>query len=422
MRIGVIALLFIGLTQVVFAQKSNKLQTSISLDGKTLVDGDFVDIYSFNELTIESNIKHDSIYDHLEIQFVIVPFNATVLVFKAEKNTIRTIDIDQHLSLVPMVTKDISHVILNVLYDEIPQSTVTIYTRKIESAEDHFQEFNSHAGAGNAENANWYLEQAIYLDPDNQQYKLAQAQFYWETGDAETAFRLLDGMLETHPTYEALNYLGYIYINLNNLDKAQEIYLRAMDFAKTDSEKSDAHTSLGNVARLKYDYPTAYEQYHTALDFNPLSIGALNNIASVCDEVNKADEKVGYFQRIIDTDSSFYLVHVNIGFHYLGEEKYQEALEEFEAVLEVDSTQAHTLNNKSFALLKLNRFDEAMTFVNKSLSYGPNNAYAYRNRALIKLEMGKKQSACEDLFKAKELKFTEEYGNEVLDLIQKHCK
>ena len=151
-----------------------------------------------------------------------------------------------------------------------------------------------------------------------------------------------------------------------------------------------------------------------------MNIGALNNIASLCDEVGRADEKVGYFQRIIDADPSFYYVHVNIGFHYLGEEKFEEALNEFNQVLEIDSTEAATLNNKSFALLKLNRIDEAMAFVNKSLTYGPKNAYAYRNRALIKLEM-RDQSACDDLRKAQQLGFTEQYGSEVNDLIEVNC-
>lgn len=423
MRIGIIALLFIGFTQVVFAQISGPaIRTSISLNEKTLADGDVVDIYSFKDLRIDVNKTAEDLYDEFELQFTVVPYNMEILVFNQKPSELPILNIDEMLSYRSIEKDQISHVILSVRYKEIANSTITIFTHTVETAEEHFQEFVSHAGAGNAENATWHLEQAIKLDPDNHDYTFSQAQFYWEIGESATAFRLFDAILETHPTYEVLNYLGYIYISQRELKKAEELYLRAMDYTENDEQKSDAHTSLGNVERLRYNYPKAYEYYKTALSFNPKNIGALNNIVSVCDEVNKAEEKVVYFQRIIDADSSFYLVHVNIGFHYLGEEKYQEALEEFEAVLKIDSTEALTLNNKSYALLKLKRLDEALIFVNKSLSYLPKNSYAFRNRALIKLEMGQKSSACEDLVMAKELKFTEEYGSEVVDLIEKHCQ
>jgi tetratricopeptide (TPR) repeat protein len=72
-------------------------------------------------------------------------------------------------------------------------------------------------------------------------------------------------------------------------------------------------------------------------------------------------------------------------------------------------------------LYKLGRTKEALTDVNKSLKLDEANSYAYKNRALIYLEMKDTGKACEDLNKALELGFTEQYGNEVKELKIKHC-
>lgn len=64
----------------------------------------------------------------------------------------------------------------------------------------------------------------------------------------------------------------------------------------------------------------------------------------------------------------------------------------------------------------------ALADVNKSIKLYPANSYAFRNRALIYIEMNKIKKACEDLQAAIDKGFVQSYGQEVIELQKKHCK
>jgi tetratricopeptide (TPR) repeat protein len=64
----------------------------------------------------------------------------------------------------------------------------------------------------------------------------------------------------------------------------------------------------------------------------------------------------------------------------------------------------------------------ALKYIEKSLSLMPENSYAYRNKALIFIDLHQKIKACEALNKAKTLKFLDSYGDEVDKLIGINCK
>ena len=63
-----------------------------------------------------------------------------------------------------------------------------------------------------------------------------------------------------------------------------------------------------------------------------------------------------------------------------------------------------------------------MTDINHSLILLPNNSYAYKNRALVYLNRKDNDKGCADLNKAIELGYTEQYGDEVIKLINENCK
>ncbi len=63
-----------------------------------------------------------------------------------------------------------------------------------------------------------------------------------------------------------------------------------------------------------------------------------------------------------------------------------------------------------------------MEDVNKSIKLFPENSYAYRNRALIYLNLKETQKACTDIETALKLGYREKYDSD-LDLIQsQNCK
>ena len=63
-----------------------------------------------------------------------------------------------------------------------------------------------------------------------------------------------------------------------------------------------------------------------------------------------------------------------------------------------------------------------MRDINKSIKIMPSNSYAYKIRALIYIEKGKAEKACEDLNIALSYGYTAQYGKEVEKLKRLNCK
>jgi regulator of sirC expression with transglutaminase-like and TPR domain len=60
-----------------------------------------------------------------------------------------------------------------------------------------------------------------------------------------------------------------------------------------------------------------------------------------------------------------------------------------------------------------------MKCINQSIELDPSNTWAYKNRALVYIELGQNDKALNDLHRAKELGYEEDYDNEVNELIAK---
>ena len=56
--------------------------------------------------------------------------------------------------------------------------------------------------------------------------------------------------------------------------------------------------------------------------------------------------------------------------------------------------------------------------ITTSLEFDPSNSYGYKNRALVYIKLGQKDSALIDLRKAKLLGYQEDYDNEVDDMLE----
>lgn len=119
------------------------------------------------------------------------------------------------------------------------------------------------------------------------------------------------------------------------------------------------------------------------------------------------------------------------GFLYLEKETYQMALEDFQKVVALNSlanepteVQAYGYNNRGFAYYKNDCLEEALRDINYAIELLPENAYAYKNRALVYIELGEKDKACQDLTRAENIgdnTFKNSYGEEVKNLIRLHC-
>ncbi|MGB5024235.1 MAG: hypothetical protein WBO44_02745 [Saprospiraceae bacterium] len=63
-----------------------------------------------------------------------------------------------------------------------------------------------------------------------------------------------------------------------------------------------------------------------------------------------------------------------------------------------------------------------MKDINKSIEMMPNNSYAYKIRALINIENKQIKLACQDLELALKLGYIKQFGSDIKEILDQHCK
>lgn len=419
MRVTITFLFFLFL-MAANGQETIQANFSFSHNGKWINSGDYIDIYELKNIQLE----HKTDTNEYEVLFVIIPFEGTMLSFSKKESEINSLDIVEMLKIGNITIENIKDIMLYVRKNEFSLGlySVNIFTRKLETPDDYFNEFVLYAKIGEGETSIWCINQAIQMDSTNLKYLNARAQYFFETGELSSAQIDFQKIAKLQANYTSFIFLAMIELNQGDYFSCKSLAQKSLELAVTDLEKSNAYLTIGNANAKTNDYDSAYIAYKKSIELNPKNTNALNNITTVLDKLNRSDEKMNYFEQLLKADSSFYLIHINIGFHYLKLENFELALREFNSVLEIDSNQTLALSNKAFTLMKLGDLNEALEFINKSIQLDPSNAYAHKNKALIFLELGHSKSACVALKEAIKLNFTEQYGDEVLMLLKKNCQ
>lgn len=265
-------------------------------------------------------------------------------------------------------------------------------------------------------------DQILALDSNNYEGLVLRGKVYSDLKDPDLALQNFSKAIGKQPDSAlAYHYRAHIWLTHMYSNEAIHDNSMAIRLTRNDTVKMSSYINRGAAKAQKRDFQGAYEDYIKALDIDPDNLGAINNIATVLDELGRREEALQYLFRAIKMDSSFNGPYVNIGFQYTKMGRHKEALEYFDKALTLDPDDGVTYNNKGYALYSLKRYDEALKSINKSMELYPGNSYAYKNRALVYLATKQKDKACADLQRAIDMNFTAMYGDEVQNLIKQHC-
>ena len=201
---------------------------------------------------------------------------------------------------------------------------------------------------------------------------------------------------------------------------------------------------------LKEQYDEAIKDFKTILSYNPNeSIASMTylNLASSSVKMKKNDEAITYLEECLKKYPNFLLGINNLAYRYSEKGEYLKSLALYERGLklalalkpnedgEVNFSEklkgekgsdkislGLIFNNMGYVKYKLKRYDEALIDINKSIEFYPENSYVYRNKALVYIDLKSFDKACVEIEKSIELGFAKQYGNEVVELKNKHCK
>jgi tetratricopeptide (TPR) repeat protein len=267
------------------------------------------------------------------------------------------------------------------------------------------------------------INKALDLDSTNGRYLRLKGNTLVKAKRFLEAFDTYSTAIKFNPKDAvAYNQRGLLLMTMQEEEQSINDFSDALKFEKTDSIRLSLYLNRGAAKINIRNFQGAYDDFRSALALDSLSIGVLNNLASVCDEIGKGDQTLGYLYKILKLDSTFIGAYENIGFKYQEMGDYKTAITFFNKVLELDQNEPLAYSNRSFNRYKLGDLELALSDINVSIKLYPANSYAYRIRALIYLALKDTQKACPDIAEALRLGFTKMYGSEVEQLKKDYCK
>jgi TolB-like protein/DNA-binding winged helix-turn-helix (wHTH) protein len=154
-----------------------------------------------------------------------------------------------------------------------------------------------------------YYSEALELDPN---YALAHA-------------RLAN-------TYQSLAAGGI----LNPTEVLPKIKAAAQRAIELDPTLADSHHVLAELARDRWDWPTAENEYKRALELNPNFIPAHSRYSSYLSVVGRHEEAIAEAYRIKELDPQNVLSHLILPNSLLGARRFDEAIVEIKKAIELD--------------------------------------------------------------------------------------
>ena len=204
----------------------------------------------------------------------------------------------------------------------------------------------------------------------------------------------------------ALNWLGNIYSEINNMEEAAiEAYKKAIEL---DSKSAHPWHGIGEVYRFQRNYNDAINAYNKAIELDPkfanpwsglgLIYDAQNQQQNAIDAFNKAieadpkdpyawnilgnykrekgqyQEAINAFNKAIELKPKFALPWNGLGNTYYDQEQYQDAINAYSKAIELDPKYAPPWNGLGNSYRNLGKADEAIKAYRKAIELDPDNS------------------------------------------------
>lgn len=234
-----------------------------------------------------------------------------------------------------------------------------------------------------------WADKGLKLKPEFEELFLLKARACFEQKKFEEASQLLDTLLSkiNGKNIEALSLLGTIKERKKDFNEGISVFSKIIDI---DAQNHVAFYSRGICyARVK--------------DFKQAKADITRGM-----ELDSTEKWVGY------NNIAFFI--------YFEQQDFAGAIPLFDDAIKMNPKFSYAYNNRGYAKLKLKDISGAKADVLKSLSLDKSNAYAYKTLAQVLIAEKKEKEACEKLYQAIKLGYSDEYDEDAENLIKEHCK
>jgi len=267
------------------------------------------------------------------------------------------------------------------------------------------------------------LYAALKNQPNNEQLKVALALSYFKNQKSEQAIKLALDWIKSDPTLPSgYNLAGYFYLQTDQLDKAKEVYQKALEFIPNNKPsllfESYEEERAGNIDSAEQtilaliaahpDYIVAYSRLYQIYKLQEREEEFLSFLAKA--NQNKADAKLvllmaeiklemGEYGEVIEllsnekmqADNNIIKIKI-LSRAYEGQSDIEKSISTYEELLELSTNSATPL--KLLELYeKSGLFDKALVLINKGLKDFPSNPSLLYLKSLFEVYAGNVQAA-----------------------------
>src|SRR5947207_14067994 len=155
-----------------------------------------------------------------------------------------------------------------------------------------------------------------------------------EAGNIEAAIAQYEQALKLNPGDEDAHYnLALAYAKKGDRQAAEQEYLEAL---RIYPDYSEAHNNLGNLLVADGKLEEAIEHFRAALKISPDSASAQNNLGNALARQGKVGEAIPCFREAARLKRDYLEARNNLASAYLAQGRIDEAITEFTAILKLN--------------------------------------------------------------------------------------
>ncbi len=206
------------------------------------------------------------------------------------------------------------------------------------------------------------------------------------------------------------------------IDTTLSFILRAEKVCESNDDSLAIQITKGGYYLYNREFEKGILEYEEIIKNNKDCWGCYNNLFIIYFEQKNYIKALDVMYSSFTIDSTNYTTLNNLGLALSALNRHEEAIYYLDKVLIEKPESAYSRSNKAYCLLKLGNPKQALKEINYSISIDNKNSYAYRNRALIYLDLNLVNEACMEIEHGLKLGFEMYYGSELQKLKDKYCK
>ncbi|MFO7980531.1 MAG: tetratricopeptide repeat protein [Candidatus Aminicenantes bacterium] len=247
------------------------------------------------------------------------------------------------------------------------------------------------------------LEKAIKLNPDNASayYNIGRA--YEELENYEKAIENYKKFVESEPQDIKDTYLrlGIAQLETEEFQGAADSLQKAIE---NNPDNDNLKYRLADTYQKIEKYENAAEIYTALAEDNPDDAKVyFNMMVKMYDDANMPDKAIESAKKLIELQPNSADAYYNVGYMYVKQEQYREAIPIFEKAIELNPDMEYAYQNLAVCYSNLNQYSNSIKILKQLIDKYPNNADVWLSIAVNYLKMKQWRSAIDPLRKTIEL-------------------